>query len=136
MKPRVPNIDLQEEFCLSHTLIADVAATALFNLGTLRKIARIDRVEFVSPSEVTGHASNYYVLDLTAGAVKVAEWSFDSDVVGEGTAAADTVIAMGLEDDANLVVPAGTVLKINATKAAAAVNLPAGLRINIFGRYI
>lgn len=136
MKPRIPNTDLQEDVVLSHTLIAAVAATSAFNLGTIRRKMRVDRVEFVAPSEVTGHATNYYVLDLTAGATKVAQWSFDSDVAGQGTATADTVKAMVLEADANLVVPADTVLKINATKAASASNLPAGLRINIFGRYL
>lgn len=115
---------------------AAIAATTSVNLGKALRKMRIDRVEFVFDTTITGHASNYYELDVRHGSTPVAKWSFDSDVAGQGTVSADTVTAMVNEADASLIVPAGAVLKFVATKAASAANLPATGRVNIFGRYI
>lgn len=136
MEVKFPPLDTTSEVLISHQITAALAASTSFNLGKARKKMRIDRVEFVFDTTITAHASNYYELDVRHGSTPAAKWSFDADVAGQGTVAADTVTAMVNEADASLIVPADAVLKLVATKAASAANLPAVGRVNIFGRYI
>jgi hypothetical protein len=111
-------------------------ASRTIQLLTAQRAMRIDKVEYVNPTGLAGHASNYWEIALKKGSTVMAQWSTDSDVVGQGTLTADTIVNPALSaTDANLVAAPGDVLKLALTKAASAANLPPG-RIVIHGRYV
>jgi len=109
-------------------------ATAATKLFTAQKKMRIDKVEYINPTGLAGHAANYWDIGIKKGATIMAEWSTDS--AAEGTLTADAVNDMTLSStDANLVAAAGDVISFYATKVASAANLPAG-RVVIHARYL
>lgn len=115
---------------------ATTGATATIQLMTAQRAMRIEKVEYVNPTGLAGHASNYWEIALKKGSTVMAQWSTDSDVVGQGTITADTLINPVLSStEADLVAAAGDVLKLALTKVASAANLPAG-RIVVHGRYV
>jgi hypothetical protein len=119
-----------DTFALSHT------ATAAVKLMTAQRKMRVDKVEYVNPIGLAGHASNYWEIALKKGSTVMAQWSTDSDVTGQGTLTANAVVNPVLSaTDANLVAAVGDVLSLALTKVASAANLPPG-RIIVHGRYV
>ena len=111
-------------------------ATLAVKLMTAQRKMRVDYVEYVNPTGLVGHGSNYWEIAVKKGATVMAQWTTDSDVAGQGTLGANTVVAPVLSStDANLVAAVGDVLSLALTKVASAANLPAG-RIIVHGRYV
>lgn len=111
-------------------------ATASIKLMTAQRAMRIDKVEYVNPTGLAGHGSNYWEIALKKGSTTMAQWSTDSDVAGQGTLTANAIVNPVLSaTDANRVAAAGDVLSLVLTKVASAANLPAG-RLIVHGRYV
>lgn len=111
-------------------------ATFSKKLLTAQRAMRIDKVEYVNPTGLTGHATLYWEIALKKGSTVMAQWSTDSDVVAEGTLTANAIVNLTLSaTDANLVTASGDVLSLVLTKVSTAANLPAG-RIVVHGRYV
>ncbi len=104
-----------------------VAATVVHKLRTVTRPMRVERVEYILPAGYTGHASAFYTIELRKGTTVIASWSCDSDVVGQGTITADTLIDLVLSaTDTDRVCDAGDVLSLALVKTGAAANLPLG----------
>lgn len=111
-------------------------ATYTKKLMTTQRAMRVDKVEYINPTGLAGHATQYWEVALKGGATVMAQWSTDSDVVGEGTLTANAVNNLTLSaTDASTVAAAGVVLSLALTKVSTAANLPAG-RIVVHGRYV
>lgn len=111
-------------------------ATLAIKLMTAQRAMRIDKVEYVNPTGLTGHATNYWEIALKKGSTVMAQWSTDSDVAGQGTLTANTIVNPVLSATvANTAAAAADVLSLALTKAASAANLPAG-RLIVHGRYV
>jgi len=109
-------------------------ATAATKLFSAQRKMRIDKVEYINPTGLAGHAANYWDIGIKIGATIAAEWSTDS--AAEGTLTANAVNEMTLSStDANLIADADDVISFYATKVASAANLPAG-RAVIHARYL
>ena len=120
-------------FAYDHVL---VSATTTIKLFTTQRLRRIDRVEYINVTGLAGHATQYWEIALKKGSTVMAQWSTDSDVVGQGTIAADTFVSPVLSStDANLVTAVDDVIALALTKFSTAANLPAG-RIVVHGRYV
>lgn len=112
------------------------AATTTRKLMTAQRKMRIDKVEYINPTGLAGHSSNYWEIALKKGSTVMAQWSTDSDVAGQGTLTANAVVNLVLSGtDANLVADVADVLSLVLTKVSSAANLPAG-RIIVHGRYV
>ncbi len=112
------------------------SATRAIKLMTAQRGMRIEKVEYVNPTGLAGHGSNYWEIALKKGSTVMAQWSTDSDVVGQGTLTADALVNPVLSaTDANLCAAAGDVLSLALTKVASAANLPPG-RLIVHGRYV
>lgn len=129
------NQNLQQSFCW-HIANPSTAATLKIKIGTMQMAGRIDKVEYNSPAGLAGHADNHFTLDVLKDATSMtATYSTDSDVVGQGTLAADALQNIALHATAaNQVFAAGEVLSCLMTKAGTQ-TLPAGTFI-IHGRWI
>ena len=115
---------------------ATASATSAFKLMTCQRKMRVDKVEYVNPTGLAGHASNYWEIALKKQSTAMAQWSTDLDVAGQGTLAADALVNPALSGtDSNRVASAGDVLSLSLTKVASAANLPPG-RIVVHGRYV
>lgn len=111
-------------------------STTTHKLMTAQRKMRVDKVEYTNPTGLAGHSANYWEIALKKGATTMAQWSTDSDVVGQGTLTANAVVNLVLSGtDANLVANTGDVISLVLTKAASAANLPSG-RVVIHGRYV
>lgn len=111
-------------------------ASATSKLFTAQRIMLVDKIEYISPDGLAGHASNYWEIALKKGSTVIGQWSTDSDVVGQGTLTADTFVNPVLSTTASeLVIQVGDVVSLALTKVASASNLPAG-RIVVHGRYV
>jgi hypothetical protein len=111
-------------------------ATAAIKLMTAQRPMRIEKVEYINPTGLAGHASNYWEIALKKGSTVMAQWSTDSDVAGQGTLTANAIVNPVLSGtDANLVAAVGDVLSLALTKVASAANLPPG-RLVVHGRYV
>lgn len=133
--PRRPNNPWQErfQFAYDHAL---ASATTTVKLFTAQRAVRIEKLEYINVTGLAGHADNFWLIALKKTTTTIGSWSTDSDVVGQGTIAADTIITPVLSStDADLVWAAAEVISLVLTKAASAANLPAG-RIIVHGRYV
>jgi hypothetical protein len=111
-------------------------ATYTKKLMTAQRKMRVDKVEYVNPTGLAGHASNYWEIALKKGSTVMAQWSTDSDVATQGTLTANAIVNPALSaTDGELVAAAGDVLSLALTKFASAANLPAG-RLIVHGRYV
>lgn len=109
-------------------------ATAATKLFTAQRKMRIEKVEYINPTGLAGHASNYWTIALKKGSTAMASWS--TATAAEGTLTANTFVAATLSTtDADLVAAVDDVVSLALTKAASAANLPAG-RLVIHGRYV
>lgn len=109
-------------------------ATYAKKLMTAQRSMLVDKVEYINPTGLAGHASNYWEVALKKDSTVMAQWSTDSDVVGQGTLTANAIVNPVIVT-AQAVALAGAVLSLALTKVASAANLPAG-RIVIHGRYV
>lgn len=115
---------------------AEGSATFADKLFTAQKAMRIDKVEYVNPTGLAGHADNYWEIAVKKGTTVMFQWSTDSDVSGQGTLTANAIVNLvASSTDANLVAAAADVISLSCTKAASAANLPPG-RLIIHGRYL
>ncbi len=119
---------------------ADAATTGATLVTKLTKVSglrlHVDRVEYINPTGLAGHGSNYWEIALKNGSDVIAQWSTDSDVAGQGTITANTPIDLVLATDHSLLaLDSGETLSLALTKFASAANLPAG-RIVVHGRYV
>ncbi len=111
-------------------------ATATTKLFTAQRKMRVDKIEYINPTGLAGHSSNYWEIALKKATTVIGQWSTDSDVAGQGTLTADTFVNPVLSStDADLVIAVDDVVSLALTKAASAANLPAG-RIVVHGRYV
>lgn len=110
------------------------SATSTFALGTMKRNFRIESVELIDDAGYAADATNYYVLTLVhgTGPTTAATWSTLTGAQGALTAA--TPAAMVLSADANLVIPAGDVVSLVATKHASGANIT--VRVVVHGRYL
>lgn len=96
---------------------------------------RIDRVEYINPTGLAGSASNAFNIKLMQAAVVIANWDTDSDVVGQGTIAANTWIQLANSaTDADLVIEDGEEIAVFFDEGGDT-TLPAG-RLQVKGRFI
>ncbi len=110
-------------------------ATYTKKLMTAQRGMKIDKVEYINPTGLTGHATLYWEVALKKGSTVIGQWSTDSDVVGEGTLTANTFVNLTLSTTAaDLVAVTDDVISLALTKVSTAANLPAG-RIVVHGRY-
>lgn len=111
------------------------SATSTYPIATpspTRKF-RVERVEIMVDATYTSDATNYYVLTLQKGATVIATWSTLTGA--EGTLTGGTPGVMTLSGtDANLVLAAGDVLSLVATKNAAGANITP--RVVAHGRFV
>lgn len=116
---------IDKEFPYEHPL---ASATIQHKLFSPRRESRLVAVQYVNPTGLAGHASNFWTIDvIQSTSTLMARWSTNSDVVGQGTLGANTVVAPTLTaTDADLIIPANTLVSILLTKAASAANLPIG----------
>jgi hypothetical protein len=120
---------------VSRTAAAAIAATGSLAVGVPSdtETFRVERVEIMVDADYVADAVNFYVLTLQAGATVIATWS--TQVGQEGTLTNLVPAKMTLSATAaNLVLAAGTALKLVATKAAAAANITP--RIVVHGRTV
>jgi len=111
-------------------------ATAAWKLFTAQRDMKLVKVEYVNPTGIAGHGSNYWEIGIKKGSTVMAQWSTDSDVAGQGTLAANTIVNPVLSATAaNVVAAADDVISFFATKVASAGNLPPG-RVVIHARYL
>lgn len=111
-------------------------ATAAIKLFTAQRKMRIDKVEYINPTGLAGHASNYWEIALKKGSTVMAQWTTDSDEATQGTLTANTFVNLALSaTDAYRVADVDDVVSLALTKVASAANLPAG-RIVVHGRYV
>lgn len=112
------------------------SATRAIKLMTCQRAMRVEKVEYVNPTGLAGHGSNYWEIALKKDSTVMAQWSTDSDVAGQGTLTANALVNPVLSaTDANLVAAAGAVLSLSLTKVASAANLPPG-RLIVHVRYV
>jgi len=112
------------------------AATTTVKIFTAQRYIRVTKVEYVNPTGLAGHASNHWTLTLQKGATVIATYTTDSDVVGQGTLTANAIVLPTLSaTDANLVIAIDDVVSLVITKAASAVDLPAG-HLVVHGRHV
>lgn len=118
-------LQIDKEMVYEHPL---ASATITHKLLTFQRRVRILLVEYVNPTGLVGHADNFWTIALIQGAsTEIGKWSTDSDVVGQGTLGANTIVNPVLvATDANHVIEAGVLASVVLTKAAAAANLPLG----------
>ena len=84
---------------------------------------------------VTQDPTNYYTIEVLAGANVAASWSFLTGA--QGTLAADTFGSLVLHaTDANRIVAGSGDISFRATKTGTAGNLPAAGRLNLSFRYV
>ena len=133
--PRRAHNPWQEEFSFSfdHALAAASITKKLF---TAQKKMRVDKVEYVNPTGLAVHATLFWEIALKKGSTVMAQWSTDSDVAGQGTLGADTIVNPVLSaTDADRVAAVDDVISLALTETGAAADLPAG-RIVVHGRYV
>lgn len=110
-------------------------ATYSKKLMTAQRSMIVDKVEYINPTGLAGHATLYWEIALKKGSTVMAQWSTDSDVAGQGTLTANTFVNPTLSATAaDLVAVKDDVLSLVLTKVSTAANLPAG-RIVVHGRY-
>jgi len=111
-------------------------ATLAVKLFTAQRTMRVDKIEYVNPTGLAGHGSNYWEIALKKTTTVIGQWSTDSDVAGQGTLTANAVVNPVLSStDADLVIAADEVVSLALTKVASAANLPAG-RLIVHGRFV
>lgn len=93
---------------------------------------RVRRAFYNNPTGLAANASNYFDVRILNAALIAAKWSTLTG--SDGTLTADTPVELVLQTDANLVLPAGTVLSF-ATILTGTATLPAG-RVVIEGDLI
>ena len=109
------------------------SATFADKLFTARQAMVIDSVEYINPTGVATDAVNFWIIGIKAGTTVVAQWSCETGE--EGVIAANTIVDMVISDDPDMRAAADDVISFFGTKAAAAVNIPAG-RLVIHAHYI
>jgi len=114
---------IDKEYPYEHPL---ASATIQHKLFSPRRESRLVAVQYVNPTGLVAHADNYWEIDVIQGAsTLMARWS--TDTTGEGTLGANTVVSLtNVATDADLIIPANTLISILLTKAAAATNLAIG----------
>lgn len=131
-----PNGILQQAVGLSRDCPA-TAATATYVIGTALRTIRADRVELSVDATYAADTTNFYTFTLVwgAGLTIAASWSTQTAAPLQGaiTAAVPAVMVLSATD-ANLVIAAGSVLKLIATKAASAANITP--RVVLYGRAV
>ena len=112
-----------------------VSATATFAIATPdpNRPFRVDRAELIVDATYAADPANFYALTLQKGATVIAAWS--TQTTAQGALTGGTPAAMVLSGtDANLVLAAGDVLSLVATKNGTAANITP--RVVVHGRYV
>lgn len=134
--PRYPT-HAQETYPLPFAHPGGLAATTTTKIWKTVSTGRPFRFFRVAYDNVTGFAadpSNYWTVQINAGATIIYQWS--TQTAQQGTLTADTWVEFVKNaTDANLVVAPGTVLTLVITKTGAPGTFPAGSGV-IEGRYI
>lgn len=132
--PLDPNTILQQAVGASRDCPA-TAATATYVLVTALRTIRVDRVELSVDATYAADTTNFYAFTLVwgAGLTVAASWSTQTSAQGAITATVPAVMVLSATD-ANLVIAAGSVIKLIATKAASAANITP--RVVLYGRAV
>jgi len=137
MLTRDDNSFFRERMSFSFDVKAAVAATATLGICTPdpNRLFRIERVEILVEAAYAADPANFYAMTLSHGAGPTTAASWSTQTSAQGALAANATQAMVLSGtDANLVVPAGALLKLVLTKNGAAANIQP--RVVIHGRYV
>lgn len=133
--PRRPSREQEQaEFIFSHP---EVTATTLTKewLNKSGRQFKVDKISYVNPTGLAGHADNHFAVQIKQGSVVVGAWSTDSDVVGQGTIAANTWIQLVLSaTPADLIVEPDEGLDLNLLEGGTA-TLPVG-KVVVCGRFL
>lgn len=112
----------------------EAASTISVKMLTAQRTMRVEKIEYVNPTGLAGHASNYWTIALLKNGTVIGSWS--TATAAQSTLTANAIVNLVLSaTDADLVLAAGDVLSYSLTKAASAANLPGG-RLAIHGRYV
>lgn len=127
--PLPPNDNASEAKTISRDCPA-TSATSTYVIGTFKQATRITLAELMVDANYAADAANFYAFTLVwgAGPTTAASWSTQASAQGALTAAVPA--AMVLAAEPNAVVPAGSVVKLIATKNAAAPNITPRVVIN------
>lgn len=111
-----------------------ISATITLAMLTIQRTMRVEKIELIVDATYAADPTNYYVLTAQHGATALGSWSTLTGA--QGTITAGTPVSMVLTADTgqNLVMAAGEVLSLLATKNAAAANIQP--RIVVHGRYV
>ena len=142
---RRPNTKYQEPFCLAIDIpeAADADVTELVMVIPTGKSLRVDQVQYVNPTGLAGHGTNFAHISLFKDSTEMYRWNTDSnDATGSiaGTASEGTIAAATFVDltasptDAALVAEATDVLSIVINESGTT-TVPAG-RVVIRGRWV
>jgi len=125
---------LQSDVSFVYSNIA-LTATTIAQKIKLLKPFRLDAAYYYNETGLAAHADNHFTIAVKKGSTVMASWSTDSDVVGQGTIAADaSVTLVKSSTDADLVIAAGSTMTIDFTEGGTA-TLPIGTLV-IHGRYL
>lgn len=110
------------------------SATSTFVLGTAKRAFRVESVELIDDAGYAADAANYYVFTLVHGSGPTTAATWSTLTGAQGAITAGVPAAMVLSADANLVIPAGDVVSLVATKHASGANPT--VRVVVHGRYL
>ena len=111
---------------------AAIAATTAIKLRTMRGSVRALRIEYDNPTGFAVDPTNFWTINVLAGATVVASWATNATVAGvSGAIPADAFFDLTLSaTDANRVfagsVASPVVMSVQFVKTAAPANLPIG----------
>ena len=94
---------------------------------------RLDEVEYINPTGIAQHASNYWEIEIYDDAVSMAIYS--TATAADGTITANTPVNLTVNTDGTEVAAASSVISVKFTKVASAADLPPG-KLRIRGRYL
>ncbi len=97
------------------------SATSTYVLGTTRRQERIEKVELMVDADYAASSTLFYAFTLQVGATVIASWS--TQTAAQGALTAGVPVSMVLATGATLLVAAGAVLKLVATKASTAADI-------------
>lgn len=135
--PKRANDFLQESVVLSfdHADLTSDTTSKFFKVPAGRKL-RVTKVEYINPTGLAEHASNFFALSLKNGSTVMAgPLSTDSAGSGDNGIVADTFTELTLSaTEANRIASAGDVLSFLADETGTA-TLPAG-RLVVHATYV
>lgn len=111
-----------------------ISATIILPLGVVRRTVRVDFVDLMLDATYAADASNFYAFTFVWGAGPTVAASWSTQTAAQGAITAAVPVTMVLAAEPNAVIPAGSVVKLIATKNGTAANITP--RITFSGRVV